>query len=156
MIKTFGDKESEKVWKGIRSKKLPNEIQEIARRKLRMMNNAQDVIDLRIPPANRLEKLKGDLDDYYNLSSIIKIGFRPLRNNELRTNLLKIYRDKSKKLCEVNRCLSAEYFFALHKNQLFSVVQSRFSPLNLRLNALTNRFLCQSEFQFYNRTQVIS
>jgi len=67
MIKTFGDKESEKIWNGIRSKKLPNEIQDVARRKLRMLNNAQDVIDLRIPPANKLEKLKGNLEDYYSI-----------------------------------------------------------------------------------------
>ncbi len=67
MIKTFGDKESEKIWNGIRSKKLPNEIQDIARRKLRMMNNDQDVNDLRIPPANRLEKLKGNHEDYYSI-----------------------------------------------------------------------------------------
>jgi proteic killer suppression protein len=67
MIKTFGDKESEKIWNGIRSKKLPNEIQGVLRRKLRMLNNAQDINDLRIPPANRLEKLKGDLEDYYSI-----------------------------------------------------------------------------------------
>jgi proteic killer suppression protein len=67
MIKTFGDKESDKIWNGIRSKKLPNEIQDVARRKLRMLNNAQDVNDLRIPPANRLEKLKGNLEDYYSI-----------------------------------------------------------------------------------------
>lgn len=67
MIKTFGDKESEKIWNGTRSKKLPNEIQDVLRRKLRMLNNAQDVNDLRIPPANRLEKLKGDLEDYYRI-----------------------------------------------------------------------------------------
>jgi proteic killer suppression protein len=46
---------------------LPNEIQDVARRKLRMLNNAQDVNDLRIPPANRLEKLKGNLEDYYSI-----------------------------------------------------------------------------------------
>ena len=67
MIKEFGDKESEKIWTGIRSKKLPSEIQNIARRKLRMINNAQDVNDLRIPPANRLEKLKGDLKEYHSI-----------------------------------------------------------------------------------------
>ena len=67
MIKTFGDNESVKIWNGIRSKKLPNEIQAVARRKLRMLNNAQDVNDLRIPPANRLEKLKGNLEDYYSI-----------------------------------------------------------------------------------------
>ena len=67
MIKEFGDKESEKIWKGIRSKKLPSEIQHVARRKLRMLNSAQDVNDLRIPPANRLEKLKGDLSEYHSI-----------------------------------------------------------------------------------------
>ena len=67
MIKVFGDKESEKIWNGIRSKKLPSEIQNVARRKLRMINNAQEVNDLRIPPANRLEKLKGNLKDYYSI-----------------------------------------------------------------------------------------
>ena len=67
MIKTFGDKETFNIWEGNRSKKLPNEIQEVARRKLRMINNAQDINDLRIPPANRLEKLKGDLEDYYSI-----------------------------------------------------------------------------------------
>ncbi len=67
MIKGFGDKESEKIWTGSRSKKLPNEIQDVARRKLRMLNNAQDVNDLRIPPANRLEKLKGDLEEYHSI-----------------------------------------------------------------------------------------
>jgi proteic killer suppression protein len=64
MIKSFGDKESEKICNGIRSKKLPNEIQDVARRKLRMVNNAQNVNDLFIPSANRLEKLKGDLQEY--------------------------------------------------------------------------------------------
>lgn len=67
MIKDFGDKESEKIWNGIRSKKLPSEIQNVARRKLRMLNNAQEVNDLRVPPANRLEKLKGDLNDFYSI-----------------------------------------------------------------------------------------
>lgn len=67
MIKSFGDNESEKIWRGIRSKKLPNEIQDVARRKLRMINNASDLNDLRIPPANRLEKLKGDLQAYFSI-----------------------------------------------------------------------------------------
>jgi proteic killer suppression protein len=67
MIRGFGDKETEKIWKGYRSKKLPNEIQQIARRKLRMIHNAQDINDLRIPPANRLEKLKGNLSEFYSI-----------------------------------------------------------------------------------------
>ncbi|MCC5913362.1 MAG: type II toxin-antitoxin system RelE/ParE family toxin [Balneolaceae bacterium] len=67
MIKEFGDRESENIWNGIRSKKLPNEIQNTARRKLRMLNNTQDINDLRIPPANRLEKLKGVLSEYHSI-----------------------------------------------------------------------------------------
>ena len=47
--------------------KLPNEIQDVARRKLRIINNALDVNDLRIPPANKLEKLKGALQEYYSI-----------------------------------------------------------------------------------------
>jgi len=64
---SFGSKETEKIWNGTRSKKFPNEIQEIARRKLRMLNNSIDVIDLRIPPSNRLEKLSGNLKDFYSI-----------------------------------------------------------------------------------------
>lgn len=67
MIKSFGNKESEKIWNGERSKKFPDEIQEIARRKLRMLNNSQNIQDLRIPPANRLEKLIGNLKDYHSI-----------------------------------------------------------------------------------------
>ena len=67
MIKSFGSKETEKVWEGIRSNKLPNEIQNVARRKLRMINNAQNVNDLRIPPSNHLEKLGGNLKDFHSI-----------------------------------------------------------------------------------------
>jgi len=67
MIKEFGDKETELIWNGIRSRKLPNEIQDVARRKLRMINNSQDVNDLKTPPANHLEKLKGVLSEYYSI-----------------------------------------------------------------------------------------
>lgn len=67
MIKSFGNKETEKIWNGVRSKKLPNEIQQIARRKLRMINNAQDIKDLMIPPSNKLEKLGGKLKVFYSI-----------------------------------------------------------------------------------------
>jgi len=67
MIKSFGDKETEQIWNGFRSLKLPFEIQEIARRKLRIINSSQNINDLRIPPANHLEKLKGDLSGYYSI-----------------------------------------------------------------------------------------
>jgi len=67
MIISFGSKETEKIWNGERVKKLPLEIQEIGRRKLRMLNNSQSMIDLTIPTSNRLEKLKGDMKDYYSI-----------------------------------------------------------------------------------------
>ncbi len=67
MIISFGDKETERIWDGEVSKKLPRETQDIARRKLRMINNSVDINDLRVPPANRLEKLKGDLKEYYSI-----------------------------------------------------------------------------------------
>ena len=67
MIKAFDDRETEKIWNGIMSKKLPIEIQDIARRKLRMLNSAQNLSDLRIPPANKLEKLKGILQEFYSI-----------------------------------------------------------------------------------------
>jgi len=49
-------------------KKLPVEIQNAGRRKLRMINNSTGIADLRIPPANRLEKLYGNLKNYYSIS----------------------------------------------------------------------------------------
>ena len=60
MIRNFADKEARKIWEGIVSRRLPAGIQPVARRKLRMLNNAASLDDLRIPPANRLEALKGD------------------------------------------------------------------------------------------------
>lgn len=67
MILTFGDKDSDSIWKGIRVKNLLLEIQNIGRRKLRMLNNSQTITDLRIPPSNRLEKLGGNLDGFYSI-----------------------------------------------------------------------------------------
>ena len=59
MIKAFKDKETEKVFKGQFSKKLPQDIQRIAERKLIMLHKAANLHDLKVPPANRLEALKG-------------------------------------------------------------------------------------------------
>jgi proteic killer suppression protein len=67
MIKSFGSKETEKIWEGIRSTKIPFEIKQIGRRKLRMINNSISIIDLRIPPSNRLEKLSGNRKDYNSI-----------------------------------------------------------------------------------------
>lgn len=60
MILDFKCKETEGIWLGRVSRRLPTEIQAVARRKLRMLNNAHTLEDLRVPPANRLEGLKGN------------------------------------------------------------------------------------------------
>lgn len=60
MIKDFRDRETEKIWSGEGSRRLPRDIQPVARRKLRMLHSAKALQDLRVPPANRLETLKGD------------------------------------------------------------------------------------------------
>jgi proteic killer suppression protein len=67
LINSFADKETEKIWEGVKSKVLPTEIQQVARRKLRMINNAENIKDLTIPPANQLKKLKGELKGYYSI-----------------------------------------------------------------------------------------
>ena len=65
MIVSFGSKDTVKIWKGERVKKIPLEVQQVGRRKLRMINNSQSWSDLRIPPSNRLEKLQGS--DFYSI-----------------------------------------------------------------------------------------
>ena len=67
MIISFGSKATEKIWSGERDKSLPMEIQNIVRRKLRMINNSQNIADLKIPPANRLEKLSGKQKEFYSI-----------------------------------------------------------------------------------------
>jgi proteic killer suppression protein len=67
MIISFGSKDTEKIWEGKIIKRIPIEIQQIGRRKLRMLNNSQTILDLRIPPSNRLEKLSGKLSDFYSI-----------------------------------------------------------------------------------------
>lgn len=67
MIKNFRSREAEKIWNGVRSKRLPQDIQQIARRKLRMLNNARSLNDLRVPPANRLEALKGSRSGQHSI-----------------------------------------------------------------------------------------
>jgi proteic killer suppression protein len=67
MLTSFGSKETEKIWNGVWVSKLPSEIQEIGRRKLRMLNNSQNIMDLKVPPSNKLEKLHGNLKDFYSI-----------------------------------------------------------------------------------------
>ncbi len=67
MIKGFKDKETEKIFYRQRSRKLPQDIQRVALRKLRMLNNSRSLQDLRVPPSNRLEKLSGDRSGQYSI-----------------------------------------------------------------------------------------
>ena len=60
MIQSFADRETEQIWRGERSRKLPGDIQGIALRKLRLLHAARILQDLRVPPGNRLEALKGN------------------------------------------------------------------------------------------------
>ena len=78
MIRGFADKETEKIWQGVVSRRLPIDIQAVARRKLRMLNSARRLDDLRIPPANRLEALKGERRGQYSIriNSQWRICFR--------------------------------------------------------------------------------
>ena len=67
MIRTFKDREAEKIFKREFSRKIPSDIQEVALRKLRMLNRSMNLNDLKIPPANRLEKLKGSRVGQYSI-----------------------------------------------------------------------------------------
>ena len=67
MIKSFSDKESEQFYLTGKSKKIPSTIHRVALRKLDYLNSAFVLDDLKVPPANRLEKLLGDLKDFYSI-----------------------------------------------------------------------------------------
>lgn len=67
MIRSFKGKEAEKIFRRQRSRQLPQEIQQVALRKLRMLNRAQTLQDLRVPPANRLEKLVGNREGQHSI-----------------------------------------------------------------------------------------
>ena len=67
MIRSFADLETEKVWQGIRSRKLPSDIQRVARRKLRQLNRTLNLFDLRVPSGNRFEQLKNFTPLRYSL-----------------------------------------------------------------------------------------
>lgn len=67
MIRSFKSKETEKIFNREQSQKLPSDIQQVALRKLRMLNRAVTLQDLRVPPANRLEKLTGSRAGQYSI-----------------------------------------------------------------------------------------
>ncbi|MBQ8476218.1 type II toxin-antitoxin system RelE/ParE family toxin [bacterium] len=83
MIKSFKCKETEKIWKGLFSKKLPHDIQGRALQKLMMLNVSACIEDLKIPPSNRLEQLTGDRQGQYSIriNNQYRICFKWLDNH---------------------------------------------------------------------------
>src|SRR5436309_12554225 len=67
MIQRFADPETELIWSGRRSRKLPADIQNVALRKLRLLNQARGIGDLRVPPGNRLEPLRADREGQHSI-----------------------------------------------------------------------------------------
>jgi len=67
MIVSFGSKATRDIWNGEHTRGFSTALQEVARRKLRMLNNSQNLTDLRTPPSNHLEKLKGRLKAYHSI-----------------------------------------------------------------------------------------
>jgi len=90
MIKSFGNRSTERIWNGLYNRAFSLEIQEIARRKLRMLNSSADIIDLRVPPSNKLEKLKGNLKEYYSIrvNNQWRIIFKWHENNAYQVELI--------------------------------------------------------------------
>jgi proteic killer suppression protein len=68
MIKSFADKETERLWKGRKSKAVPGDVRERAVAKLTSINIATNVEELRVPPGNRLHKLSGEREDQWSIS----------------------------------------------------------------------------------------
>jgi len=67
MIASFRDTEAATIWEGRRSRRLPFDIQIVALWKLRLLNNAKRIDDLRVPPGNRLEALRGERQGQYSI-----------------------------------------------------------------------------------------
>ena len=94
MIKSFADKETEKIYNQIFSKKLPHDIQKIALRKLIMIDNAERLDDLRVPPGNRLEELHGDREGQYSIriNDQFRICFTEDRNEFYNVEIVDYHR----------------------------------------------------------------
>ncbi len=81
MIISFGSKATESIYNGMKVRSMPTEIQQTARRKLRMINNAQNLTDLSVPPANRLEKLHASEFFSNRINKQWRIVFKWTNNN---------------------------------------------------------------------------
>jgi len=93
MIKSFKDDEARKIFNRQISRKLPTEIQQVALRKLLMINNAYTINDLRIPPANRLEKLGGDRSGQWSIriNEQYRICFEWIENDAYNVEIVDYY-----------------------------------------------------------------
>lgn len=89
MIKTFKCKEAEKIFGREYSKKLPRNIQKVAFRKLRMIDRSKTLSDLKVPPANRLEKLSGQRKGQYSIriNDQWRVCFKWIDNNALEVEI---------------------------------------------------------------------
>jgi len=94
MIRSFKDKEAEKIFKRERSSKLSEVLQRVALLKLRMLNRATNLNDLRVPPANRLEKLKGDRSGQHSIriNDRWRICFQWHGNNAFQVEIVDYHR----------------------------------------------------------------
>lgn len=96
MIRSFKDKEAGKIFNRERSGRFSAEIQRTALRKLRMLNRSQNINDLRIPPANRLEKLKGSRAGQYSIriNDQWRICFEWHDNDAFHVEIVDYHREK--------------------------------------------------------------
>lgn len=94
MIRSFKDKEAKKIYNRERSPKLPPDLQRTALRKLRMLNRATNLNDLQVPPANRLEKMKGDRADQFSIriNDQWRICFRWSSNDAFEVEIVDYHR----------------------------------------------------------------
>jgi len=94
MIRSFKDKEAQQIFNRERSRKLPETLQRVALRKLRMLNRAMNLRDLRVPPANRLEKMKGDRVGQHSIriNDQWRICFKWRSNNAFEVEIVDYHR----------------------------------------------------------------
>lgn len=90
MIQSFNCKETEKLWTDGSSKKLPHSIQRMALRKLIILNSSTNINDLKVPPANHLEKLKGKFKDKYSIriNDQYRIIFKWINNESQKVEII--------------------------------------------------------------------
>ncbi len=90
MIKSFADKESENFFITGKSKKIPSTIHKVALRKLDYLNSAVELNDLKVPPANNLEKLKGNLKDFYSIriNKQYRVVFKFINSNAYEVKII--------------------------------------------------------------------